>query len=183
MGKILVIVAHPDIRNSVMNKRWIKELKKFPERFTVHNLYDTYPDGKINVEQEQALVEQHSALIFQFPVYWFSCPPLLKAWFDDVLTHGWAYGSKGKAFIAKKMGIAVSLGTRAEDYSRQGAIGYDVSEVLRPFELIANYVNADYRPLFVFHTIDSNDGYSDDALMLVEQSVRDYSAHLEKYFL
>ncbi|MDF7639407.1 NAD(P)H-dependent oxidoreductase [Lactobacillus sp. ESL0791] len=26
----------------------------------------------------------------QFPFYWYSCPPLLKKWEDDVLEHGWA---------------------------------------------------------------------------------------------
>ncbi|WP_257962744.1 NAD(P)H-dependent oxidoreductase [Rothia dentocariosa] len=50
-------------------------------------------------------------------MYWFNCPPLLKQWCDEVLTYGWAYGSKGKAFENKKLGIAVSLGAPAPEYS------------------------------------------------------------------
>ncbi|WP_342351422.1 NAD(P)H-dependent oxidoreductase [Snodgrassella alvi] len=64
---MLIIVAHPDIEHSLVNKRWIEEVKKFP----VHELYQSYPDGKIDVEKEQALVEAHGSLIWQFPVYWF----------------------------------------------------------------------------------------------------------------
>ena len=51
------MVAHPDIEHSLVNKRWIVEVKKFPEKFTVHELYQSYPDGKFDVKKEQALVE------------------------------------------------------------------------------------------------------------------------------
>lgn len=33
-----------------------------------------------------------------------------------------------------------------------------IAEALRPFELTARYINADYQPAFAFHTIDSNAG-------------------------
>ena len=108
--KTLIIAAHPHIAQSVVNKCWLDELAKHPDRFTVHRLYTAYPDGKIDIAREQALVEAHGGIVFQFPVYWFNCPPLLKQWFDDVLTYGWAYGSSGRAFAGRKTGIAVSLG-------------------------------------------------------------------------
>jgi len=82
--KTLVIVTHPNLNDSVVNKRWIQELEKHPEQFTVHSIYDAYPDGKIDVAKEQALVEAHAHLILQFPMYWFSSPPLLKQWLDEV---------------------------------------------------------------------------------------------------
>ena len=58
--KALVIVIHPRLdSSSIVNKRWVDELKKFPEKFEVRNLYDIYPDGNINVVEEQKLVEAH----------------------------------------------------------------------------------------------------------------------------
>ncbi|WP_162264766.1 NAD(P)H-dependent oxidoreductase, partial [Salmonella enterica] len=75
MKKTLIVVAHPNIENSVVNRCWINELKKYPDQFTVHELYKAYPDGRINIETEQRLVEQHESLVLQFPVYWFNCPP------------------------------------------------------------------------------------------------------------
>ncbi len=38
-----------------------------------------------------------------------------------------------------------------------------IAEALRPFELTAHYINADYQPAFAFHTIDSNAGYDEAA--------------------
>ena len=89
--KTLIIAAHPHIAQSVVNKCWLDELAKHPDRFTVHRLYTAYPDGKIDIAREQALVEAHGGIVFQFPVYWFNCPPLLKQWFNDVLKIGRAH--------------------------------------------------------------------------------------------
>lgn len=76
--KTLVIVAHPSLETSLINKRWVEALRKYPEKYTVHELYKVYPDGNINAEKEQQLIESHSNLVLQFPFYWFNCPPLLK---------------------------------------------------------------------------------------------------------
>lgn len=77
--KTLVIVIHPDIKNSAINSRWIEELKKYPEKFDVHQLHKVYPDEKIDVQSEQQLIEKYDKIIFQFPFYWFNCPPFFKS--------------------------------------------------------------------------------------------------------
>lgn len=94
--KTLVIVAHPDLEKSVVNRRWVDEAEKHPEHFTVHRLYQNYPDEQIDIAREQALVEQHGTLVLQFPIYWFGCPSLLKKWMDQVLAFGWAFGRSRK---------------------------------------------------------------------------------------
>lgn len=76
--KILIIAAHPHIGQSSVNRRWLETLRAQLDRFTVHELYRVYPDGEIDVAREQALVEAHRSVVFQFPVYWFNCPPPLK---------------------------------------------------------------------------------------------------------
>ena len=55
--KTLVIVTHPKMEESLINKRWVEELKKFPEKYTVHQLYENYPDENIDVKKEQELIE------------------------------------------------------------------------------------------------------------------------------
>lgn len=124
MKKTLVIVAHPDIENSVINKRWIEELSQYSDEFTVHQLYQQYPDGHIDVAKEQALVESHQNLVLQFPIYWFNCPPLLKQWLDDVLTYGWAYGSAGNQLKDKKITLAVSAGIKEKIMQQMVAINF-----------------------------------------------------------
>ncbi len=36
--KTLVILVHPDIEKSVINKRWVEELQKYPDQYNIHNL-------------------------------------------------------------------------------------------------------------------------------------------------
>jgi putative NADPH-quinone reductase len=155
--KTLVIVIHPDIKNSVVNKRWVEELNKFPDRYRVHQLYELYPDEKIAVAAEQELVEQHDKIVFQFPYYWFNCPPLFKKWLDEVLTHGWAYGSKsGYRVSGKKIALAISAGVDEHEFRPSGIYKHTLEELTRPFELSFEYVKADYKPLFAYYGLEYN---------------------------
>nr|WP_286348190.1 NAD(P)H-dependent oxidoreductase [Helicobacter sp. NHP21005] len=61
-------------------------------------------------------------------MFWYSCPALLKQYFDDVLTYGFAYGSKGKALADKTFALAISLGAREGDF--QGK--FSLESVLTP---------------------------------------------------
>ena len=116
MKKTLIIITHPDMDNSVINKRWLTELEKYPEKFQIHQLHKVYPDQKFDIAAEQKLIEEHDHIIFQFPYYWYCAPALLKKWLDEVLTHGWAYGSSsGFKFRGKKVALAISLGLKEED--------------------------------------------------------------------
>lgn len=155
--KILVIVTHPDLNNSVINKRWVAELKKYPEVYTIHDLHKTYPDGNIDVLKEQQLVEQYDKIVFQFPVFWFSCPALLKKWIDEVLIYGWAYGSKsGYKVSGKKVALAMSVGVEEYEYNQGEKYRYTLEELTRPFELSFEYIRADYKPFFAYYGIDLN---------------------------
>lgn len=157
MEKTLVIVIHPDLKQSVLNKRWIEELQKHPDRYTVHNLYEVYPDERIDIEKEQRLIEAYSSIVFQFPFYWFSSPPLLKKWLDEVLTYGWAYGSKsGYKMSGKKVALAISAGIDEEAYTKEGVYKYTLKELTTPLELTFNYIRADYRFFYAYYGIELN---------------------------
>lgn len=150
--KTLIVVSHPNLTHSVVNKRWIEELKKYPDLYTVHDLYQAYPDGVIDVAKEQALVEQHGNLILQFPLYWFNCPPRLKQWLDEVFLYGWAYGStSGYKLKSHKIALAVSAGISQEDFVEGGQYNGSLQQILQPFELTAKYVQADYAEPYLFY--------------------------------
>ncbi|MDK8191494.1 NAD(P)H-dependent oxidoreductase [Paenibacillus sp. UMB7766-LJ446] len=167
--KTLVIVTHPSIQTSVINKRWATELQKYPEKYTVHELYKVYPDGNINVEKEQQLIESHDRLVLQFPFYWFSSPPLLKQWLDEVFTYGWAYGSMGDKLQQRKVALAVSAGIKEADYTEEGKYRYTLGQLLSPFETTMLYCDADYRSFFAFYGAEHEPASSE-----LEQSVQDY---------
>lgn len=174
--KTLVILAHPDIDRAYVNKRWKQELEKYPNDIVIHEIYKEYPGWKIDVEKEQQLLEGHDLIILQFPIYWYSYPPLLKKWLDDVFTHGWAYGSKGNKLNGKKFGIAMSIGDREENYTHTGSIGFTVEELISPFKATAAHVGAVALPYFsVFRAsfqISSEE---------VDQSARDFMEYISQY--
>lgn len=174
--KTLVLVSHPDLENSIVNKRWVEELKKHPELYTVHELNTVYTEGKIDVEKEQKLVESHGSLILQFPIFWFNCPPMIKKWLDDVLTHGWAYGSNGGDKLAgRKVALAVTAGIKEEDYSETGRYHYTLTQLLAPFETTFRYTNADYRSFFAFYGAEY-----EPAAEIVDRSARNYVDFLKQ---
>lgn len=50
-----------------------------------------------DITQEIEKIQWADHLIFQFPLWWFSVPAILKGWFDRVLVKGFAYDA-GKIF-------------------------------------------------------------------------------------
>lgn len=173
--KTLVIVIHPDIKNSAINRKWVDTLSRFPNKYTVHQLHAVYPDEKLDVAAEQKLIEAHDKVVFQFPFYWFNCPPLLKKWLDEVMTYGWAYGRRsGYKMAGKKIALAMSLGVDEHEYSPSAQYKYTVEELTRPFELSFEYVKADYRPFFAYYGIELNS--SDE---WIERSIPQYLAFLD----
>lgn len=175
--KTLIIVIHPNLNDSVVNKRWVNEVEKHPDLYTVHYLHQTYIDGVIDVEKEQKLIEQHDSIILQFPLYWFNCPPLLKKWLDDVFTYGWAYGSNsGYKLKDRKIGLAVSAGIKEEDFTRDGRYHHTLQEILLPFEVTMKYVGANYLPFYSFYGAEFE--VSEEEL---ERSAKGYIDYLQSF--
>ncbi|RFZ77594.1 flavodoxin family protein [Lacrimispora amygdalina] len=174
--KTLVILSHPNIDDSRVNKRWKQELVQYPNEITIHELYKEYPNGKIDVEREQRLLEAHDHIILQFPLYWYSYPPLLKKWLDDVFTHGWAYGSRGKKLNRKKFGTAISIGDKEANYSPAGSITFTVDEVITPFKASIIHVGAIVLPYFA--VFGSSFQASDEE---INQSAKDYIDYIFKH--
>lgn len=146
--KTLVILAHPGLEKSRVNQRWKEELLLYPNDITLHEIYKEYPDWNINVPREQNLMEAYDHVIFQFPLYWYTYPPLLKKWFDDVLAYGWAYGSNGNKLNGKKLGLGLSIGDKKENYQPEGSVSFTVDEVIAPFNASAKHVGAEALPYF-----------------------------------
>jgi putative NADPH-quinone reductase len=172
-GKTLVVLAHPDLARSKVNAAWAAALAAHPDRVTVHDLHAAYPDGVIDVVAEQALVRAHDRVIFQFPMFWFATPPLLKRWFDEVLAYGFVYGPGGDALEGKAIGVAVSTGGKAEAYRAGGQNAWTLDELLRPIQATARFCRADYLPLFTLQ--GAMWGLSDDE---IAASARAYAAHV-----
>lgn len=146
--KTTIFVTHPNINQSRVNSA----LAKGAESLTgveVRYLYDLYPDGKIDVAAEQAVLENTDRIVLQFPMQWYSTPPLLKQWLDDVLTYGWSHGGETQALRDKQLLLAVSLGGAESAYQPDGAAGHTIGEYLLSFETISGYLGMNYIKPFI----------------------------------
>lgn len=123
--KTLVIFSHSYQEQSVSNKAIAEEYVK--AGFEVRNLEVLYPDGKIDVASEQAAVEAADVIVFQHPVFWYSMPPMLKKWQDEVQTYGWAYGSERQAMAGKKFLHAYTTGGSIDKYDDETIKGLSAS--------------------------------------------------------
>lgn len=149
--KILNLVFHPNLEQSRVNRHWKAQLEKSGKITTSRDMYAEYPDFRIDVEKEQQLLLEHDRVVFQFPIYWWSMPPLLKQWLDDVLQYQFAFGSEGNKLKGKDMQIICSAGGQARYYSGFHMFA-TVPEILKPFQLTANLTQMNYaQPLYMFN--------------------------------
>ncbi len=148
--KVLVNLFHPHLERSVVNRAWAERLANQPG-ITLRRLYALYPDGKIDVAAEQQALAEHERLVFQHPFYWYSTPPLMKQWLDDVLTYGWAYGPGGNALAGKEWLSAISTGGPADSYQAGGYNRFSMSEFLKPLVQTASLLQTVFLPPFIFH--------------------------------
>jgi putative NADPH-quinone reductase len=151
--KTLIVTGHPNLKESKVNSSWIKELKKYPEEFDIHNLYEGNGMIEFDVSKEQELIERYDKLILQFPIYWFNCPPLIKKWLDEVFLEGWAYGKNNKMKM-RKVGLAVTAGIKEHNYRSDGRHIHTLEEVLLPFEMTFNYMEAHYKGFYAFYSAE-----------------------------
>ena len=137
MKKILVNFAHPAKTKSKINMALRKAIEGL-EGVSINDLYDNYPDFMIDVKREQALCESHDVIVFQHPFYWYQPPAIVKEWYDLVLEHGWAYGSKGNTLRDKIFVQALTAGGGEESYKPEGMNKFTLSELTLPYRATAN---------------------------------------------
>ena len=92
-------------------------------------------------------------VLFQFPVWWFGMPAILKGWADRVFARGFAYlpGRKYDTgmFRGKLAMMAATTGTSADTYAPDGIDG-DILTVLWPIHNgLLRYSGFDVLPPFV----------------------------------
>lgn len=136
--KLLVVSGHVDLAHSVANKAILEGLKKeFPEA-EFDDLIGLYPDYKIDAKAEQEKLVKADVIVLQFPFFWYNCPSIMRKWFEDVLTHGFAYGSNGRALEGKKLLVSLTLGAPTEMYQHDASQKFEIGEFMPSFIQMAN---------------------------------------------
>jgi len=147
-------VAGPrDVQRRVDTKRF-DLLSERAEAFRQGTLADD-----IVAEQEKVLWADF--LIFQFPMWWWSVPAILKGWFDRVLMSGFAYSDsewydtgklKGKRAI-----LSITTGAGRRRFAPQGLYG-DMDERLYSLQHgTLRYTGLDVLPPMIAWAVEGAD--------------------------
>ncbi|HIF6680971.1 TPA: glutathione-regulated potassium-efflux system ancillary protein KefG [Serratia marcescens] len=148
--KVLLLYAHPESHDSVANRVLLRPAQQL-EHVTVHDLYAHYPDFFIDIHHEQQLLREHQVIVFQHPLYTYSCPALLKEWLDRVLSRGFASGVGGNALAGKYWRSVITTGEPEGAYRTGGYNHYPMEDILRPFELTAGMCHMHWLTPFVVY--------------------------------
>jgi len=143
MAHVLVLFAHPRTDRSIANTALVAAAQTLADIELV-DLYGEYPDFDIDIDREQQRLVEAGSVVLQHPVYWYSCPALLKEWQDLVLEYDFAYGSKGTALVGKPLLQIASCGTAREAYRKDGKYQNELRTLFSPFEQTAKFCGMRY---------------------------------------
>ncbi|KRL37300.1 NAD(P)H-dependent oxidoreductase [Liquorilactobacillus uvarum] len=140
--KTIVIVAHPQLEDSG-TQRFLKEATTSLKNVERHEL-NINKKGHFDTAAEKELLKRKGRIIFQFPLYWYSAPAILKQWMDEV------FDITDAAWLQEKeLGLVVSLGQPLREYRLGGREGLSLSNLLSPFQAFAQRLKMQMMPLFI----------------------------------
>ena len=153
--EVLVLAAHPQMEQSRINRAMLQAAAGAAAasngRIELRELYALYPDYFIDSAAERARLAAARLVVMQCPVHWYSLPPLLKLWLDEVLAFGWAYGPGGTALQGKDLWLALSTGGSQQAYSPEGYNRYFFDAFLPPMEQTAALCGMRFLPPLLLH--------------------------------
>lgn len=165
---VLIVFAHPDSSsfNAVLKDISVKTLSEMGHDVMVSDLYKMHFNSVGNssdiitpgfyaeeIKTEMEKLERADLVVFNFPLWWFSFPAIMKGWVDRIFASGFAYGD-GKgiycagAFKGKKALLTFTTGSPEDSYGENqrhgkiehmlfhihhGMFRFTGMEVLQPF--------------------------------------------------
>ena len=135
MSKVLLVLSHPNYKESFANKTIVEKLKILIPDIEIDHIDELYPDEKINIKAEQEKLLRNDTIIFQFPMYWHNRPHFLSKWFEEVYQYGFAYGTEEYKLKDKRVIISMTFGNTEKFF--QGEISLD--KLVSPFKATIAY--------------------------------------------
>lgn len=158
MTKTLILLFHPDLSRSKANAALAAAAAGLPDTEVV-DMQAVYPDGidlSRDGEREAARLLAAPRIVLQFPIQWYSTPPLLKAWQDAVLTRMFylAYEAEGRVLEGTPLMLAATAGNVQDAYRPGGRNMFEITTLFAPLRATAHRCGLRWSPPFVIHEAD-----------------------------
>lgn len=176
MSKTLILLFHSGPNRSRANAALAAAAARLPG-VEVADIHALYPDGRIDIDREVARLLSADRIVFQFPIQWYSAPPVLKAWENAVLTRMYylAYETEGRLLEGRPLLVAATAGNVPEAYGPGGANAFTMAELLRPLEATARRCGLLWQAPFLLFRADRLDD------LALHGAARDYAALLAEW--
>lgn len=163
--RTLVVFSHQYFEKSKVNKVLLEAIKNLPN-VKIRNLDELYGSNlkAFDIKKEQEFLKEAQKIVFQFPLFWFSTPPMLKAYQDEIFT-ATLYSNKGDILANKEFHIAVSLGSEESKYSPSGRNEKSLKEYLLPLFGMAKYCKMQPKEVFV----------SDNSFKITDEEIAEFA--------
>lgn len=115
-----------------------------------------------DIQKEIEKIRWADHLFFQFPLWWFSMPAILKGWFDRVLVKGFAYDS-GKIFQTgllkgKTASLIVTTQSPESAYQPDGTHQATIESFLKPIHHTLHFAGIEtLKPFVTYAAMDVED--------------------------
>ncbi|MBW4976139.1 NAD(P)H-dependent oxidoreductase [Roseovarius mucosus] len=144
MTQTLILLFHPDLGRSKANAA-LQAAARTVSGAQVVDMSARYPSGVIDMhadgeaEAEARALLEADRIVLQFPIQWYSTPPLLKAWQDAVLTRMYYIhaATEGDRLVGTPLMIAATAGNAPAAYGRDGANHFTMDELMAPLKATA----------------------------------------------
>ncbi|NQX98357.1 MAG: NAD(P)H-dependent oxidoreductase, partial [Flavobacteriales bacterium] len=108
---------------------------------------------------------------FQYPLFWYSTPAILKEWIDQVFLYGFAFGADSYNLKNKKLIVSFTIGSPIKDYPKE-----IVQKITFPFRGLAKYCKMEYQSELFCNAIN---GYTSEAK---ENAILNAGNHSQQLF-
>lgn len=158
MSKTLILLFHPDLARSRANAMLANAAADLPD-VEVVDMQALYPDHRIDVDIEVTRLLSADRLVLQFPIQWYSPPPLLNAWQNNVLTRMFyiSYETDGRFLEGIPLLVAATAGNVPEAYSPKGVNLFPLADLLNPLRATANRCGLPWALPFLVYAADKLD--------------------------
>ncbi|UUX32911.1 NAD(P)H-dependent oxidoreductase [Fundicoccus culcitae] len=149
--KTIVYIAHPNVNESSSHQFLLSSGRALTDVTYVDLTKEYMEHQAFDVNKERKRLVAYDQIIFQFQLYWYQAPAIMKHWMDQVFNHSY----KDYAFIQqlknKRLGIVLIAGVKASAYQPGGTEGRVISDLLSPYEVFARHFEMNYLTPFTLH--------------------------------
>ena len=104
----------------------------------------------------------------------------MRKWFEDVLEHGFAYGSKGKALQGKKLIVSITTGSPVEEYREGGIQSFTIDDLTKGFHQLANLCSMKWSGFIVTGNISPFLRDNPEQLVAIKNKLKQHAEELSE---